>query len=78
MLYLSDGIWLCLNAVSGLFPSGGGSSMKYSIRKVRQGDEKALAYIQTESWKAAFGDILSPDVLKKATDLTRATAMYQW
>ena len=77
MLYLSDGIWLCLNAVSGLFPSGGGSSMKHSIRKVRQGDEKALAYIQTESWKAAFGDILSPDVLENATDLTRATAMYK-
>ena len=52
--------------------------MNYSIRMVRQGDDKALAYSQTESWKAAFGDILSPDVLKKATDLTRATAMYQW
>lgn len=52
--------------------------MNCLIRKVKQGDEKFLAYIQTESWKAAFGDILSPDVLKKATDLTRATAMYQW
>ena len=27
------------------------------IRKVQQGDEFDLAYIQTESWKAAFKDI---------------------
>ena len=28
------------------------------IRKVQQGDEFDLAYIQTESWKAAFKDML--------------------
>ena len=46
------------------------------IRKVQQGDELNLAYIQTESWKAAFQDILSAEILQQATDLTRATAMY--
>ena len=32
--------------------------MNAEIRKVRQGDAKTLAYIQTESWKAAFAGIL--------------------
>ena len=31
--------------------------MDASIRKVQQGDANALAYIQTESWKAAFAGI---------------------
>ena len=52
--------------------------MNYSIERVKPGDELALATIQTESWKAAFGDILSPDVLNRATDLSHATAMYRW
>lgn len=47
------------------------------IRKVQQGDELNLAYIQTESWKAAFQDILSAEILQQVTDLTRATAMYK-
>lgn len=34
-------------------------NMNCLIRKVRQGDECNLAYIQIESWKAAFKDILS-------------------
>ena len=29
------------------------------IRKVKIGDENTLAYIQTESWKLAFQQILS-------------------
>ena len=36
-----------------------------------------MAYIQTESWKAAFKDITSKEILQKSTDLTRATAMYK-
>lgn len=48
-----------------------------SIRKVMHGDEKTLAYIQTESWKAAFKDLISEDVLVRSTDLNKATAMYQ-
>ena len=51
--------------------------MNCLIRKVRQGDEFNLAYIQTESWKAAFKDILSEEILQKYTDLNCAEAMYK-
>lgn len=47
------------------------------IRKVRQGDEAFLAYIQTESWKAAFKDILPDEVLQKMTEINHVTAMYK-
>lgn len=50
--------------------------MNFTIRKVTQGDEKALAYIQTESWKAAFSRIVPIDLLKKCTEITRAEKMY--
>lgn len=46
------------------------------IRKVKQGDEKALAYIQTESWKAAFVGIVPADLLEKSTEFTRTENMY--
>jgi GNAT superfamily N-acetyltransferase len=49
----------------------------YTIRKVKDGDESALAYVQTESWKVAFKSILSEDVLKKCTDINKSTAMYK-
>ncbi len=51
--------------------------MDYLIRNVAAGDAAALAYIQTESWKAAFQDILSEEVLQNAAEITHATAMYQ-
>lgn len=51
--------------------------MSVSIRRVRPGDEAALAYIQTESWKAAFRDILDRETLERCTDLSRATGMYR-
>lgn len=35
-----------------------------------------LAHIQTESWKAAFVNILSPEELERCTDLQRAEQMY--
>lgn len=47
------------------------------IRKAHQGDELSLAYIQTESWKAAFRDILPDEILQKAADRNRAAAMYR-
>ena len=47
------------------------------IRKVQHGDEFDLAYIQTESWKAALKDILSTEILQMSTNLNRATAMYK-
>lgn len=51
--------------------------MKAVIRKVQQGDANTLAYIQTESWKAAFAEILDAETLEKCTDINRTTAMYQ-
>lgn len=50
--------------------------MNAEIRRAREGDETALAYIQTESWKAAFRDILDAATLDRCTDPDRAAAMY--
>ena len=49
----------------------------YNIRRATAGDAQILAYIQTESWKAAFQKILEPEDLKQCTNLECATAMYQ-
>ena len=46
------------------------------IRKAIPGDEQVLAYIQTESWKAAFAGILSPEELERCTSLQKAEKMY--
>ena len=46
------------------------------LRRAEAGDEKILAYIQSESWKSAFGGILSPKVLAQYTDIARLEAMY--
>ena len=51
--------------------------MEIRIREAVSGDEKVLAYIQTESWKAAFADILPPDDLERSTNIEKATQMYQ-
>ena len=45
--------------------------------RARSGDEKILAYIQTESWKAAFSGILSSEELERSTDLEKAESMYR-
>ena len=50
--------------------------MDVFIRRVQAGDESALAYIQTESWKAAFQSILDKDTLDRCTNIDRATGMY--
>ena len=47
-----------------------------SIRRAIPGDEQVLAYIQTESWKAAFVGILSPEELERCTDIQKAEQMY--
>lgn len=47
------------------------------LRAAQLGDEHSLAYIQTESWKAAFNNILSPEELKKSTDICKAEIMYR-
>ena len=46
------------------------------IRKAIPGDVQVLAYIQTESWKAAFAGILSPEELERCTNLEKAEQMY--
>ena len=47
------------------------------IRRVAVGDENSLAYVQTESWKAAFKEIIPADVLLKHTDIKRTVEMYR-
>ena len=51
-------------------------SDNYVIRNVEPGDETVLAHIQTESWKAAFKDILPDEELTRCTNMERATQMY--
>lgn len=47
------------------------------IRKAVVGDEEVLAYIQTESWKTAFVDILTDENLKESTELVKVVEMYK-
>lgn len=49
----------------------------YSLRKPAPGDERSLAHIQTESWKAAFKGILKDEDLERCTNIDKATAMYK-
>lgn len=51
--------------------------MNTKIRKAKIGDEKTLAYIQTESWKYAFADIISAEDMERYTDIPKAEAMYE-
>lgn len=51
--------------------------MNVAIRKAKIDDVKILAYIQTESWKAAFADIISADDMEKCTDISKAETMYE-
>ncbi len=51
--------------------------MNITICKAQFGDEKILAYIQTESWKSAFTDIISIDDMERYTDIAKAEAMYE-
>ena len=51
--------------------------MEIDIRKVKQGEADTLAYIQTESWKAAFKVIIDADMLDKCTNIDKARLMYQ-
>ena len=51
--------------------------MEYTIERVKLGDEAVLAYIQIESWKAGFKDILSDETLERCTQVDKVSAMYQ-
>ena len=46
------------------------------IRRAKIGDEKTLARIQTESWRAAFAGIVPAELLAQCTSLERAGKMY--
>ena len=48
-----------------------------SIRRVKAGDENSLAYVQTESWKEAFREIVPADILSQCTEIERAAEMYK-
>lgn len=48
-----------------------------SFRDAKVGDELILARIQTESWRSAFHEILSPEDLIRYTDVAQAEAMYR-
>lgn len=50
--------------------------MNIAIRKALIGDEKTLAYIQIESWKSAFADIISEEDMIKYTNIIKAEEMY--
>lgn len=51
--------------------------MKVTIARARPGDEKTLAYIQTESWRSAFAGILDEETLAARTKADEAEAMYK-
>lgn len=48
-----------------------------NIRRAKMGDENNLAYIQIESWKAAFREIVSAKVLSECTKIEPAIEMYK-
>ena len=54
----------------------GGGKEAFTLRRAVPGDEAVLALIQTEAWKAAFQEILSPDTLARYSDKDRAEDMY--
>lgn len=41
------------------------------------GDERVLGYIQSESWKSAFGEIISAEDMARCTDPDSAEQMYK-
>lgn len=50
---------------------------KSRIRIPTTEDAQILANIQIASWKAAFSDILKPDILESLTQIDKNTKMYQ-
>ncbi len=47
------------------------------LRRAKLDDEKILAFIQTESWKSAFAEILSSEELEESTDIVKIEEMYR-
>ena len=51
--------------------------MNYTIERAKLGDEYTLANIQINSWKAAYKNILSEEILLKCTQLDKVVTMYK-
>lgn len=51
--------------------------MDYRIQKGKIGDESRFAYIQVESWRAAYGNIISREALSKYLDMEYVTSIYK-
>ena len=51
--------------------------MEYTVERVGPGDASTLARIHTESWRAAFGDIVSPEVIRAQTAVDRVETLYR-
>ncbi len=48
-----------------------------TIRRAEAADAQSLAYVQTESWKDAFRQIVPEELLLKCTDADHAAQMYR-
>lgn len=57
--------------------AGGEKLADCTIESGKLGEEEIFAHIQTESWKAAFRDILDEQTLERCTRIEKATAMYR-
>lgn len=56
---------------------GGRESMEHCvIRRAAPGDEKALAYIHTQSWSWALGKMVPQEVLEAQIDEVQAERLY--
>ncbi|MBP5223163.1 MAG: GNAT family N-acetyltransferase [Lachnospiraceae bacterium] len=51
--------------------------MNYTISKAKIEDAERFGYIQVESWRAAFSDILEKDIISKYLDLEHVTGIYK-
>ena len=49
----------------------------YKIRSVVSGDDKELAYIQVESWKEAYKDIVPQEYLQNFLDIEYVSSIYK-
>lgn len=57
--------------------AGGEKLADCTIESGKLGEEEIFAHIQTESWKAAFRDILDEQILERCTQPEKAIAMYR-
>lgn len=51
--------------------------MKLELKKAVLGDESVLGHIQSESWRSAFGEIISAEDMARCADPDSAEKMYK-